>query len=222
MTENNKINGNKEEEIKKTAEDVEKKEEPILEEEVTEDPFQKLKKERNELLDKYLRALANYENLRKRIQKEKESIYNFGIERVFREILPVIDDLGRAFNSLENEDEEDKQDVFIKGIRLIYSKLTNILKTHLVEPFDSIGEKFDSSRHEAVHVVESNEEEGIILEEVEKGYLIKDKVLRPARVIVAKEKEEVEETKNKEEIIDKNKDNQSEEVENNERTSNRD
>ncbi len=193
MNKNNKINENK---AKTPEEDVEK-EKPITEREKLEDPLGKLKEERDELMDKYLRALASYENLRKRTQQEKENIYKFGIEGVIREILPVVDDFGRAFNSLKKENDENKQDGFIKGTRIIYSKLLNILKNYYVEPFDSKGEKFDPSRHEAVHVVESDEEEGIIIEEVEKGYLIKDKVLRPARVIVTKEKEEIKEYKEK-------------------------
>lgn len=179
--------------LKNMEEKMEKNEELNKKEEEIEDPFQKLEKERDELLDKYLRALANYENLRKRMQQEKENIYNFGIKRVFREILPVIDDLTRAFNSFENNENENKHDDFIKGVSIIYSKLLNILKNHQIESFDTKGERFDPSRHEAVHVVESDKEEGTILEEVEKGYLIKDQILRPARVIVARPKEEIEE-----------------------------
>lgn len=211
MAENHEINKKKGEEISKSPEEDVEKEESTIEEEEIESPSQRLEKERDELLDKYLRALANYENLRKRTQQEKENIYNFGIARVFREVLPVIDDLGRAFDSLEKEDMENKHDGFIKGVRIIYSKLINILKNHLIEPYDSEGEKFDPSRHEAVHVVESDKEEGTILEEVEKGYIIKDKVLRPARVIVATSREELKETEDSEEkdnkIKEENKDN---------------
>jgi molecular chaperone GrpE len=176
-----------------------KKEKSVSEEEI-EGPLRKLEKERDELLNKYLRALANYENLRKRTQQEKENIYNFGIARIFREVLPIVDDFKRAFNSLENDENGNKHDGFIKGVSIIYSKLLNILKNHQIESFDSKGEKFDPSRHEAVHVVESEKEEGTIIEEVEKGYLIKNEILRPAKVIVAKPKEEKEESENEKNI----------------------
>lgn len=200
---NNKSENFKEDMRKKDTiqEEEIKREKPFSEEEV-EDPLRKLEKERNELLDKYLRALANYENLRKRTQQEKENIYNFGIARVFREVLPVVDDFKRAFDSLESDENENKHDGFIKGVNIIYSKLLNILKNHQIESFDSKGEKFDPSKHEAVHVVESDKDEGTIIEEVEKGYLIKNEILRPAKVIVAKPKEgkEKEESENEKNI----------------------
>jgi molecular chaperone GrpE len=212
MKKNEELNKKGNDKSENLREDMEKKdiihEEELnrknhISEEEKEDPLQKLEKEHDELLDKYLRALANYENLRKRTQQEKENIYNFGIARVFREVLPVVDDFKRAFNSLENNKNENKHDGFIKGVSVIYSKLLNILKNHQIEPFDSTGEKFDPSKHEAVHVVESDKDEGTILEEVEKGYLINNEILRPAKVIVAKPKEiteKKEESKNEKNI----------------------
>jgi molecular chaperone GrpE len=187
---------NKQKKKKKKPEKKEVKKQKNLEKEVLglEELIEKISEERDEYKDKYLRSLANYENLMKRTQKEKEKVYNFGIRGVFQEILPVLDDFGRAFNSLEKENGKDG---FIKGTGLIYSKLKNILRNYQIEPFDSKGEKFDPKRHDAIHVVVSDKEEGIILEEVEKGYLIKDRLLRPARVIVAKEREDVEEKENK-------------------------
>lgn len=151
-----------------------------------------LEEEKKELKDKYLRALANYENLRKRAIQEKEKIYNFTLEEVFRKILPILDDFERAFKSLE-ESKEHKDDYksFSDGIRLVYSNLNNLLKSYNIESFESIGEKFDPAKHDAIHVIEKEDEENdIILEETEIGYKINDKILRPAKVIVVKNSEE--------------------------------
>jgi len=151
-----------------------------------------LEEEKKELKDKYLRALANYENLRKRAIQEKEKIYNFTLEEVFRKILPILDDFERAFKSLE-ESKEHKDDYksFSDGIRLVYSNLNNLLKSYNIESFESIGEKFNPAKHDAIHVIEKEDEENdIILEETEIGYKINDKILRPAKVIVVKNSEE--------------------------------
>jgi molecular chaperone GrpE len=86
---------------------------------------------------------------------------------------------------------------FHVGIRLIRSKFENLIKIHNIEPFESTGEQFDPTKHDAIHVIEKNdEEEGKILEETECGYKIKDKVLRPAKVIVAKKVEKKQEENN--------------------------
>ena len=172
-------------------------------EEVTEDRIQEefermgviidnLEEEKKEIKDKYLRALANYENLRKRAIQEKERIHTFTVEEVFRKILPILDDFQRAFKSLE-ESKEHKDDFksFSEGVRLVYSNLNNLLKSYNIEPFESIGEKFDPAKHEAIHVIEKEDEENdIILEETEIGYKINDKILRPAKVIVVKNNEQ--------------------------------
>jgi molecular chaperone GrpE len=147
-----------------------------------------IEEEKKELKDKYLRALANYENLRKRAIQEKDKIYNFTLEEVFRQILPILDDFRRAFKSLE-ESKEHKDDFqsFSDGIRLVYSNLNNLLINYNIESFESVGHKFDPSKHEAIHVIEKeDEEDDIIVEETEVGYKIKDKILRPAKVIVVK------------------------------------
>lgn len=188
-------NIDKMEEEKKEMEDREKKEFESMEAIISD-----LQEEKEELKDKYLRALANYENLRKRAIQDKEKIYNFTLEEVFRRILPILDDFKRAFKSL-NESEKHKDDYksFEEGIRLVRSNLENLLKIYNIEPFESTGEQFDPSKHDAVHVMEQNdEEEGKILEETEIGYKIGDKVLRPAKVIVAKKAEENKDNNNKE------------------------
>lgn len=159
-----------------------------------------IEEEKEEFKDKYLRALANYENLRKRAIQEKERTYSLALEEVFRKILPILDDFKRAFESFSNsEKHKDDYKSFYEGIRLIHSNFENLLKTYNIEPFESTGEQFDPAKHEAIHVVEHNdEEEGKILEETEIGYKIKDKVLRPAKVIVAKKPEKKQDESNEE------------------------
>lgn len=170
---------------------------------VPEDKLEEIREEKEELKDKYLRALANYENLRKRALQEKEKIYKFTSEEIFRKILPIIDDFKRAFESLkESKKLKDDYKSFSEGMRLVYSNLKSLLESYGIEDFTSKGEKFDPSKHEAVHVIEADDEkEGEILEETETGYKIKDRVLRPAKVIVAKKTEKSE---NKNEETNKN------------------
>ncbi len=184
-----------EEEEEDKKEKIEEKESKSMENIVTE-----LKEERDELMDKYLRALANYENLRKRAIQEKEKTYNFTLEEVFRKTLPILDDFKRAFKSLGSSGHhKDDYKSFSEGMRLVQSNFEKLLNSYNILPFESVGEKFDPSKHEAIHVMEHNdEEEGKILEETECGYKISDRVLRPAKVIVAKKSEETKD-KNKDE-----------------------
>jgi molecular chaperone GrpE len=179
-------------------EEIEERESKSMENMINE-----LKEERDELMDKYLRSLANYENLRKRAIQEKEKTYSFTLEEVFRKILPILDDFGRAFKSLNNSGHhKDDYKSFSEGIRLIQSNFEKLLNNYNIEPFESVGEQFDPSKHEAIHVMEHNgEEEGKVLEETETGYKIKEKILRPAKVIVAKKPEEIKNKNNEESKI---------------------
>jgi molecular chaperone GrpE len=187
----------KEEKEKKNEEEINKEEKEF---EGMEALINAIEEEKEEFKDKYLRALANYENLRKRAIQERQKSYELAHEELFRKILPILDDFKRAFESF-NKSEKHKDDYksFYEGIRLVRSNFENLLKIHNVEPFESLGEKFDPSKHEAIHVIEHNDqEEGKILEETECGYKIRDRVLRPAKVIVAKRGEENKDKNNEE------------------------
>jgi molecular chaperone GrpE len=184
-----KIEEEVKEKEKKREEEINKEEKEF---ESMEALINAIQEEKEEFKDKYLRALANYENLRKRAIQEKEKTYNFAQEEVFGKFLPILDDFKRAFESFNNsEKHKDDYKSFYEGIRLVRSNFENLLKIYNIEPFESLGEKFDPSKHEAIHVIEHNdEEEGKILEETQSGYKIRDKVLRPAKVIVAKKSKE--------------------------------
>ncbi|MBO8130689.1 MAG: nucleotide exchange factor GrpE [Candidatus Marinimicrobia bacterium] len=135
----------------------------------------------NELKDKYLRLLADYDNFRKRTEKEIFEIQEYGGEKVLREILPIVDDLERAVNS--NESEESLK----KGIELIYKKLLKILKDLGVEPIESLGKEFDPDVHHALMVKETKDHlNNTVIEEFEKGYRYKDRILRHAKVVVGR------------------------------------
>ncbi len=139
-----------------------------------------LEEEIKELKNKYLMAIADLENYRKRVKREHEELTNYTNERLLKALIPVIDNFERALKV------KHKDDNFFKGVELIYKHLLAILKREGVEPFESVGRKFDPRYHEAVSVSPSKQEDGVVLEELEKGYKLKGRLARPAKVVVAK------------------------------------
>lgn len=171
----------------------EKIEEPKLE--VTDAP------EEENFQDKYFRLLAEMENSRKRMQKEKHEMTRFAIENVIAEILLPIDTLENALGFTEQMSEETKN--WAKGFEMILSQFKEVLSNHNISAFHSMGQLFDPHKHEAVEVEETlDHPEGTILHEFLKGYQSGDRILRAARVKVAKapaqEKELPKEEENKE------------------------
>jgi molecular chaperone GrpE len=140
-------------------------------------------KEESVNYDKYLRAVADLENYKKRSIREKADIIKYGKEEIIKDILPFVDSLDRA---LDHADSSDVQ-AFKEGIRLIQEQLLSCLKKHGVEKIDSIGLNFDPNFHEALMQVESEEhEENKVVNEVEKGYLLNGRLLRPSKVCICK------------------------------------
>ena len=140
--------------------------------------------ERDEFYDKFLRARAELENYRKRMQREKENIQDFAVIDLARALLPVLDDLDRALNA-----PRDNRHVkhFLKGIKLIEAQLFKVLEDKGVKPIKALGEVFDPNLHEAVTVdAESDKPDNTVVEELQRGYIYKDKIVRPAKVKVAK------------------------------------
>jgi molecular chaperone GrpE len=132
--------------------------------------------------DKYLRAVAELDNYRKRAAKEKTEIIKYGKEDVIKDILPFMDSLDRAL-------EHDNGDVkaFKDGVALIQEQLLNCLKKHGVERIETANVNFDPNFHEALMQVESDQhEDNKIVSEMEKGYLLNGRLLRPSRVCVCK------------------------------------
>lgn len=140
--------------------------------------------EYKELQDRYLRLAAEFDNYKKRMAKEYSRILETSADEPIRDLLDVVDDFERAL-AFENSDAEN----FRQGIGLIYTKLMEMLTKRGLVKIKGKGEQFDPLYHHAVMQLETDEqEEGKIVEEIQKGYTINGRVLRPAQVVVAKRK----------------------------------
>ena len=158
-------------------------EELIRENEQLREAVAQLQQEKEALQERALRQQADGENFRKRITREKEEFAHYAKEEFIREILPIKDNLERA---LEHGGGVDNPQAIIDGINMILEQFSSIFEKMGVTCLICYGEKFDPNFHEAIEQVESKEKEGIIIEEVQKGYLLIDKVLRPSKVKVSK------------------------------------
>jgi molecular chaperone GrpE len=138
----------------------------------------------SELNDKYLRLYSDFDNYRKRTLKERSELIKTAAEDVFKNLLPVIDDFERALRANDNVDDVK---ALKDGFRLIYNKLKNNVQQKGLMTFDSLGQPFDPDMMEAVtHVpAEDPEKKGKVIDEIEKGYKLGDKVIRFAKVVVA-------------------------------------
>jgi len=142
-----------------------------------------LEEEKKELNDRLLRKAAEFENLKRRTAREKEEAVKYGSAAILSSMLEVLDNFDRA---VEMEPNADDFHSFFEGIRLIDKNLKEVLKMHGLEEINPVGEKFDPFFHEAMMREETDEvEDNTILEVFQKGYRLKDRLLRPARVKVA-------------------------------------
>jgi len=140
--------------------------------------------ELKEMNDKYIRLYSEFDNFRRRTQKEKLDLYKTAGEEVFKSLLPVMDDFERALKSME--DTKDYESLKT-GVDLIHSKLIRVFKSNGAEPMESsVGKVFDSEIHEAVTQIPapSKKMKGKVVDEIERGYMLKDKVIRFAKVVV--------------------------------------
>lgn len=137
-----------------------------------------------ELNDKYLRLYSEYDNYRKRTIKERNELLKTASEEVLKAILPVMDDLDRALKANEKVDDPE---AIKEGLLLISNKLKSVVEKKGLTPFQSIGETFDPDLMEAItHIPASKDEEkGRVVDEIEKGYKLGEKVIRFAKVVVA-------------------------------------
>lgn len=132
----------------------------------------------------YLRALAEMDNLRKRTQREKEDIAKYGNENILREILPVIDNLERAIDHAAGQNEGAG---LLEGVEMTLSQFRSVIQKFGVEPLASQGELFDPAHHQAMGQLETDEvPANHVVKELQKGYLLNNRLLRPAMVMVAK------------------------------------
>ncbi|MEO0093849.1 MAG: nucleotide exchange factor GrpE [candidate division WOR-3 bacterium] len=179
--------------------------------------LERVKQEAKDNYDKYLRAVAEFDNYRKRVQRENEEFREFAQASLLLDLVPVLENFDRALAHIElgidnsaassiakaqgNEDVAEKTNQasqsstsepdpnWLKGVKIIYNQLKDILAKYGFQEYSCLGEEFDPKRCEAIGYIETDEKPPhIVIEEVGKGYLLKGKVLRPALVIVSKAK----------------------------------
>jgi molecular chaperone GrpE len=183
-----------EQQVKQEAEASEEETDSAPAELTPEQMAEQLVKENEELQDKFVRLMADFDNYRKRASKEKSDVIQFGNEGLLKDILPIIDNIERL---LTYSYREGSWKSFQEGIELLLAEINKTLATYGVEPIEALGKAFDPNIHQAMQRSETDEvEANTVLEVYQKGYLYRGRLLRPSLVVVAvspKAKEEAEE-----------------------------
>lgn len=142
----------------------------------------KLENEKKEIYESYLRLRADFDNYKKRIEKEKTEIYTRSLEDIFKKMLPILDNFERAI-----EAKSDDGDKIIQGVKMVYEQMTGLLKSEGLEIIDAMDKNFDPEYHHAVMTEQDEEkEDNTVLAVLQSGYTLKDRVIRPAMVKVNK------------------------------------
>lgn len=185
-----RMQGKKEKATKIEEEEILKNEEPVTpitdensENEEINEELQKLNSENEELKDKYLRLYSDFENYKRRTNKERLELFKTAGEDVLKSLLPVLDDFDRAEKAFESSTDAI---ALADGIKLVSSKFKNTLTQHGLIAYVSVGESFNADLHEAIVKTPAPSEElkGKVVDEIEKGYKLQDKVIRFAKVVV--------------------------------------
>ena len=167
-------------------------------------PEEKIK----DLEDKVTRTLAEMENQRRRFEKEKDDAFDYGGFALARETLNLIDNLERAKQSLENDEALKNSEALkktLEHLEIINKDLISIFKKNNIEPIDSVNKKLDPNIHQAMMEIENDQKEpGTVIQEIQKGFMMKDRLLRPALVGVAKKLEKNKNDKNKDKKNEQN------------------
>ena len=146
--------------------------------------LKKKEEEYRALNDKYLRALADMENLRKRMSREQAEAIKYSNEKILLELIPVLDNFERA---LHHSNEKKDFDALVEGLKLTMRECLSMMEKFGVCQIESLGKTFDPTKHHAVsQVISQKHEEGTVVEELRKGYFLNDRTLRPALVSVSK------------------------------------
>ncbi len=155
--------------------------------------FVKLKKrvealevEKKELNDRFLRKVAEFDNYKKRTESEYSQLIKNASADLITDLLPVLDDLERSLASSEDRDKADNSEHVHEGVELIYKNLSKVLEKRGVKPIESVGQKFDPEKHNALMQMESDQPSDTIIDEHLKGYEMHDRVLRHSQVLVSK------------------------------------
>ncbi len=142
-----------------------------------------VKQEAEENYNRFLRAQADFDNYRRRTVKEKEEMNKYASLRLIEALLPVVDNFERAIEAGKNQTD---QDALMEGIHMVFRQLMQVLEQEEVKVIEAVGKPFDPNYHQAVMQVESEKHEsGVVVEEFQKGYIMKDRVIRPSMVKVS-------------------------------------
>ena len=157
----------------------------VVEEENKDTKIAELEEKVADLNDKFLRLYSEFDNFRKRTLKEKIDLVKTASEEIIVELLPVVDDFDRAIKAAEVSDD---QEAVKEGMIMIANKLKGILDKKGLKAINAIGEEFDTDFHEAITYIEASDKKmkGKIVDEIEKGYLLNDKVIRYTKVVIGK------------------------------------
>jgi len=153
-----------------------------------------LEKNLEELKDEKLRLLADMENLRKRSEKERSDSLKYGSANLAREMLSVGDNLSRALDNFP-EDRKDNEHIsnLIDGLKMVQKEFFSILEKNGVEKIDALNKKFDHNYHQAMMEIDSEEDEGIVIKEIQTGYIMHNRLLRPTMAGISKKAEKTKE-----------------------------
>jgi molecular chaperone GrpE len=150
-------------------------------EEAQAEPLEELRRERDTLQDRLLRTAAEFDNYRKRMDRERRDLAELTAGEVMKELLPIIDNLERALQAAAPDEP------LRKGVELIHRQMLDMLRKRSVRPIEALGTDFDPNFHQAViHEESVDHREGEVMEELQRGYVVGEKLLRPAMVKVAK------------------------------------
>jgi len=170
---------------------IKEKKEPVKKEKiikVKESEFLKLQEEAADYKDKFVRLFAEFDNARKRMDREKMEFVKYANEGLITEFLEVMDNLERSVQAAK-ENHQDYS-AFLKGIEIVMKQINGLLQSNNVKPIDTAGKSFDPHCHEVLMQEETEEfEDGKIIEEFQKGFMLGDRVVRTSKVKVAKKKE---------------------------------
>lgn len=172
-------------EEQEVVENADETTEEVVEEVTAEDETSKLQNDYNKLKDDYIRLYAEMDNMKKRSQLETEKTIKFAISSFAKELLGVADNLERAITAMENNKESCED--LLKGVELTQNELTKVFEKFGIKRFNHMGQKFDPNFERVVQEIEDKKKEpGTIIAELQAGYVIHDRILREAMVIVAK------------------------------------
>jgi molecular chaperone GrpE len=146
-------------------------------------PLEELQREKDALQDRLLRTAAEFDNYRKRMDRERRELSEYAAVEVVKDLLPILDNFERALQAPASPETESLR----KGVELIHKQLLDLLKRRGVKPIEALGQDFDPNFHEAViHEVSDEHREGEVMQELQRGFLLGERLLRPAMVKVAK------------------------------------